>query len=58
MFIYILSFYRRSDIFNAYRASIYLGGGGGGGGGRERKEYKALSITLKTCDKEKLPLHR
>ena len=27
-----------------------------GGGGRERNEYRTLSITLKTCDKEKLPL--
>ena len=28
------------------------------GGGRERNKYKTLSITLKTCDKEKLPLYR
>ena len=27
MFIYVLLFYRGSDVFNAYRASIYLGGG-------------------------------
>ena len=29
-----------------------------GGGGRERNEYRTLSITLKTYDKEKLPLYR
>ena len=57
MFIYVLLFYRGSDVFNAYRASIYLGGGGGGGG-RERNKYRTLSIILKTCDKEKLPLCR
>ena len=56
MFICVLSFYRGSDIFNAYRASIYLKGGGRGG--REKNEYRTLSITLKTCDKEKLSLYR
>ena len=34
------------------------GGGGGGGDGRERNECRILSITLKTCDKEKLPLYQ
>ena len=57
MFICVLSFYRGNDVFNAYRASIYSGGGGGGGG-RERNEYRILNITLKTCDKEKLPSYR
>ena len=56
MFIYVLSFYRGSNVFNAYRASIYSRGGEEGG--RERNEYRILSITLKTCDKEKLPLYR
>ena len=27
-------------------------------GGRERNKYRTLNITLKTCDKEKLPLYR
>ena len=53
MFIYVLSFYRGSDVFNAYRASICLGGGG-----RERNECRTLSITLKIYDKKKLPLYR
>ena len=32
---------------------VYIRGGGG-----ERNEYRTLSITLKTYDKEKLPSYR
>ena len=46
-------------MFSTLIGRAYIRGGGGGGGGgrgeRERNEYRTLSITLKTCDKEKLP---
>ena len=39
-------------MFSTLIGRVYIRGGKGE---RERNEYRTLSITLKTCDKEKLP---